>query len=162
MLRAISLFIVLLAFWFLLSGQFDNPYLIGSGVVCCAAVTLLAVRERIVDKEGHPIHLVWHALFYLPWLFWQIVLANIDVALRVWLPGKRPISPRLIRVPFRMKSDLATMIYANSITLTPGTVTVRVDSESKEFLVHALSEAGEAGLRDGQMHDRVLKLEDPE
>ena len=158
MFRAISLFVVLMAFWFLLSGQFTNVRLVVSGVVCCLAVTLLAVRQNIVDEEGHPIHLALRSILYIPWLFWQIILSNLDVAYRVWHPG-RPIAPRMVRVPYRTKSDLATVIYANSITLTPGTVTVRVDPEKKEFLVHALTEKAEKGVLDGSMDARVRKLE---
>ena len=161
MARAVSLFVVLMAFWFLLSGQFHSVFLISCGVVCCAAVTFLAVRENIVDEEGHPIHLAFRSIAYLPWLFWQIVLSNLDVAYRVWHP-RRPIAPRMVRVPYRTKSDLATVIYANSITLTPGTVTVRVDPERKEFLVHALTEEAEKSLLDGAMESRVRKLEGAE
>ena len=158
MARAVSLFVVLMAFWFLLSGQFHNVFLVSCGVVCCAAVTFLAVRSNLVDEEGHPIHLALRSILYLPWLFWQIILSNIDVAYRVWHP-RRPISPRLVRVPYGTKSDLATVIYANSITLTPGTVTVRVDPEKKEFLVHALTEEAEKGVLDGAMERRVRNLE---
>ncbi len=160
--RQVSLFLVLLVFWCLLSGQVDlrhsaDLYLFGCGVFCCALVTYLASRKDIVDEEGHPIHLAWRSFSYLPWLFRQIVISNIDVAKRVWHP-RRPIAPRLVRVPYETKTDLATVIYANSITLTPGTITVIVDTEKREILVHALSAEAEAGLR--EMHDRVVKLED--
>jgi len=97
-------------------------------------------------------------LSYMPWLLWQIVLANIDVAYLVWHP-KQNIAPRIIKVPFSMRTSLGTMIYANSITLTPGTITVSVDETKGEMLVHALSDKAAEGLLSGEMHERVKKLE---
>lgn len=153
-----SLFFVLLIVWVLLSGQFTVMHL-GSGVVCSLFVTYIATRKRVVDPEGHPIHLLAAtALKYWPWLLYQILLANIDVAYRVWHP-RLPISPRLARIPYRTRSDLATVIYANSITLTPGTVTV--DVGKRQFLVHSLTAEGERDLRGGEMHERVRRLEAP-
>ena len=62
-----------------------------------------------------------------------------------------------MRTPYKLKTELAVAIYANSITLTPGTVTVEIDSAKKEFLIHQLSPGGEAGLK--PMHNKVAKLE---
>lgn len=147
---------MLMVFWMLLSGQ-TRPYLVGSGVVCSLFVTWIAYRKALVDKEGHPIHLLArYCLTFLPWLLWQIVLSNIDVAKRVWSPS-RPISPHMVTLKLELKDDLSTVVLANSITLTPGTVSVSVDSEKKEILVHALTKEAAAGLQ--KMHDRVLRLE---
>ena len=74
---------------------------------------------------------------FLPWLLWQIVLANIDLAIRTLHP-KMPINPILINIKNNLKSDLGMVILANSITLTPGTVTI--DINENEFLVHVISE----------------------
>jgi multicomponent Na+:H+ antiporter subunit E len=161
--HAASKFLILLAFWLCLSGQTDltvssDLYLIACGVLACALVTYIAFRNKILDREGNPIDITFRLFSYLPWLFWQIVLANLDVAYRVWHP-KQKIAPRLIKVPFNTETDLGTMIYANSITLTPGTVTVSVDTEKAELLVHALSEEAAEGLLSGEMHERVRKLE---
>ena len=98
MLRAISLFLALMGFWVLLSGQFDvrdpgQRYLLACGVVSCIFVTWVATRKGILDEEGHPIQIMIHLLPYLPWLFLQIVRSNFDVAYRIWHPG-RPISAR--------------------------------------------------------------------
>ena len=152
----LSLFVVLLTVWVLLSGQFTWLHL-GSGVVCSLFVTYLATRKQILDPEGHPIHLLARtALTYWPWLLYQIFIANLDVAYRVWHP-RLPITPRLTKVPYRTKSDLGTVIYANSITLTPGTVTV--DVAKRHLLVHSLTAKGERELRGGEMHERVRRLE---
>jgi len=162
-MRPISKFFILLGFWLLLSGQTDwayagDRYLMACGVFACVLVTYLAIREEILDEEGHPIHLVLRFLRYFPWLLWQILLANLDVAYRVWHP-KQKISPRLIKVPFSTRTSFATVVYANSITLTPGTITVSVDEEKREMLVHALSEKSARGLLSGDMHERIKKLE---
>jgi multicomponent Na+:H+ antiporter subunit E len=154
----VSLFLVLLAVWVLMSGQCTILHL-GSGVVCSLLVTYVATRKKIIDEEGHPIHLLAvTALTYWPWLLYQIFLANLDVAYRIWHP-RLPISPRLTRIPYRTRSDLGTVIYANSITLTPGTVTV--DVGKRQLLVHSLTAKGERELRDGEMHERVRRLETP-
>ncbi len=193
MVRAISLFIILMIFWIMLSGQVniwkekkaahgpvsahhgekgENPghhekerelntgnlYLLGCGVFCCALVTYIAIRKKILDQEGLPLHLAFGMLLYFPWLLWQILLSNLDVAYRVWHPS-RPISPRFLSVPFETKTDLGTVVYCNSITLTPGTVTVSVDNDNKELLIHALSDKAADGLLAGTMHEKVKKLE---
>ncbi len=162
-MQALYKFLFLMAFWLLLSGQTDlsdsgDRYLIICGVLSCAFVTYIAMRMNILDEEGHPIHLVFRMLRYLPWLLWQVALANIDVAYRVWHP-KQKITPQFIRVPLGMRTSLGTLIYANSITLTPGTITVSVDETKGELLVHALSDKAAKELLSGEMHDRIEKLE---
>ncbi|MBZ0134835.1 MAG: Na+/H+ antiporter subunit E [Planctomycetes bacterium] len=163
MLRHLVLFFVLLGFWVLLSGQVDlrdthQLYLSICGVVSCALGTWLAARIGFLYDEGNVGRVAIRQITYLPWLAWQVVVSNFDVARRVWSfnPRKR-IEPHLVRIPYEIESDLALAIYANSITLTPGTVTVLVDTEKKEVLVYALSKVSAAGLKD--MHDRVRNLE---
>ncbi len=167
MLRHVLLFVVLLGFWVLLSGQVNDlgdthqRYLLICGVVSCALATLLAKRVGFLYDEGHLGRIMVRQIPYLFWLAWQVVVSNFDVARRVWsINPRRKIRPRFITVPYAIKSDLATVVYANSITMTPGTVTVRVDTEKRELLVHALSENSAAGLRD--MHDRVKRVEGEE
>ncbi len=160
---ALSKFFLLLAFWLMISGRIDVTYpgdrfLIACGVVVCAFVTYLAGRKSMLDEEGHPVHLTWPFLTYIPWLFWEIVLANFDVAYRVWHP-RAEIAPRLIVIPFRTETGIGTVTYANSITLTPGTITIGVDMAKRQMLVHALTEKSAEGLLSGEMHERVLKLE---
>ena len=164
MLRVGSKFFVLFGFWLGLSGHanissVEDQYLIGCGLLSCALVTYLGQREHILDPESHPVHLLRRLVGYVPWLLWEIVKANIDVAALVWSPTLR-IEPQLVRVPCELETHLGTVIYANSITLTPGTVTVSVDMETQEFLVHALSAQAAQSLKDGDMHTRVKKLEE--
>lgn len=163
MLRHVVLFIVLFVFWVLLSGQVDvtdthQRYLLGCGVASAMLGTWLASRVGFLYDEGNVARLTIRQVTYLPWLMWQIILCNFDVALRVWSPRpKKVIKPQLVRVKYETESDLATVIFANSITLTPGTVTVMVDTEKKEILVHALTDKSAGGLAD--MQKRVKALE---
>jgi multicomponent Na+:H+ antiporter subunit E len=162
-LRHLVLFIVLLGFWILLSGQVDvrdghQRYLLACGVVSAAIGTLLARRIGFLYDEGDVGRIARRQFRYLPWLAWQVVVSNFDVAKRVWaLKPHKHIQPHLVRIPYEIESDLALAIYANSITLTPGTVTVLVDTEKREVLVYALTKVSSAGLKD--MHDRVRALE---
>lgn len=150
-----SLLAVLGAVWLGLSGHFES-LLLGLGLLSCVAVAALARRMRLVDAEGAPIQLGLRALAYTPWLLWQILRANVDVALRILRPGL-PIDPRVIRVKTSQRSDVARVVYANSITLTPGTVSLRV--EGGEIEVHALTAEAAADLRSGRMDRRVSWME---
>jgi len=153
-------FMSLVAFgtWLLWSGHytFDHTLVLVMGLLSCAFVVYLAGRLDIVDEEGHPIHLVWGMILYIPWLLWAIVKANIDVAKRVLSPGL-PISPRVVRVVATQKTDLCRVIYANSITLTPGTVSLVLDGE--EIVVHALTKEAADDVESGDMDRRVTGLE---
>ncbi|MFQ5984242.1 MAG: Na+/H+ antiporter subunit E [Alphaproteobacteria bacterium] len=155
MAHAASLFVVLYATWLLLSG-FLGTFFLAAGLVSCTIVVLIAHRMDVIDREGHPIHLSWRFLTYFPWLAFKIVKANIDVARRVLSPS-RPIDPRLEWVPTSQLSDLGVVIYANSITLTPGTVSTTV--ESGRIQVHALSKEAMAEVKRGEMDRRVRSVE---
>ena len=114
-----------------------------------------SVDVLVADQEGHPLHLTWGALIYWPWLLVEIVKANIDVVRRVLSPSL-PVSPTMLRVKASQKSDLGQVIYANSITLTPGTISV--DVANGEILVHALSREGAEDLVGGEMDRRVVRM----
>lgn len=163
MLRHLVLFVVLFGFWILLSGQVDvtdghQRYLLICGLASAGIGTVLAARIGFLYDEGNVARILTRQFPYLMWLLWEIVLSNFDVARRVWSrnPSKH-IHPRFVRVTYATRSDLATVIYANSITLTPGTVTVLVDTTKKEILVHALTRKSAKGLKG--MHDKVHALE---
>lgn len=159
MKNAIVLFVSLLAFYVVLSGQIHSTYLMGAGVVTCLGVTALARRLGIVDDEGVPFQYWFRTLRYLPWLMWQVLLANIDVLKRVWKPGKLDIAPQMITVPHELRTPYGLATFMNSITLTPGTVTVEVGDG--ELLVHALTREAADDLLSGEMHRRVKAIEGP-
>ena len=157
LLHAISLGILLALIWLTLSGFFE-PLLLILGVISCVAVVLIAHRMDVIDHEGHPIHLGWRIFAYWIWLSWEIVKSNIEVARHILDPAL-PISPCLIRVKASQKSELGHVIYANSITLTPGTVSMLV--QDRTILVHAIAEEMAEDLNSGEMDRRVTAVEDP-
>jgi len=142
--------------WLLWSGHY-TPLLISFGAVSCMLVVLLSHRMNIIDEEGVPVHLGLRPFYdYAPWLLKEIVLANIDVARRILDPGL-PIRPTIVWVRASQKGDLGRVIYANSITLTPGTVSI--DMVGDQIAVHALSYEGAAEDMAGDMDRRVSNLE---
>lgn len=151
MRHSIILFAFLFSVWLLMSGYFEALLLV-LGLVSCAFVVWIAKRQDVVDHEGHPLNLRpirW--ILYSIWLIGEIVKSNIDVAKRVWNP-KLPISPTIVKVPAD-KDELRQVIYANSITLTPGTVSI--DLTDATITVHALTQEGATALEQGEMARRV-------
>ena len=141
--------------WLLWSGHLE-PLMLGYGAASCALVLWLALRMKLIDSESVPHHLLGGMLLYIPWLLLEIAKANLHVA-RVILTPSLPIQPRVIRVRATQRSELGNTIFANSITLTPGTVALDVRGGS--ILVHALTDEAAAGLTDGVMDARVSRLE---
>ena len=137
MLRAFGLGASLYAFWLLLSGHY-TPLLLTLGVLSCAFVVYLCLRMDVVDREILDAGPVLRVLLYVPWLMKEIFVSNIAVA-RIILDPKLPISPRMVTFRGTQTTDLGKALYANSITLTPGTITTGI--EGQEFQIHALSAA---------------------
>lgn len=151
----IALVAMLFAFWLVLSGMF-TPFLLAAGFGASVAVALIARRMDVADREGHPIHLTPGALFYWPWLLKEIALAGWQVT-RIILHPRLPISPTLVRFRPSQQSTVGLVTHANSITLTPGTITVEAGHD--EFLVHALTREGAQAAVDSEMDRRVCRLE---
>lgn len=156
MFHSVSLFVVLYLFWLLLSGFF-TAFLMSAGVGSALAVVWFARRLDLVDGEGHPIHIGPKALLYWPWLLKEIVKSAWDVS-RIIVHPKLPISPTLVRFKPGQRTDIGLVIHANSITLTPGTITIEASAE--EFLVHGLTRRGAEGTVDSEMDRRVTACED--
>jgi multicomponent Na+:H+ antiporter subunit E len=154
-MRVAALAAVLFAFWLLLSGIY-TPFLTLIGLASSIAVAALARRMELTDREGQPIHLGLGAMAYWPWLAKEIVKSGWRVALIILHP-RLPISPTLARFRPSQHSTVGLVTHANSITLTPGTVTV--EAERDEFLVHALTSAGAEGLAGSEMDRRVCRFE---
>jgi multicomponent Na+:H+ antiporter subunit E len=153
---SLSAFVLLLAFWLLLSGYF-TPFLVAAGVGSAVAVVLFARRMEVVDREGQLIRLWRIVISYWPWLIKEIAKSGWDVSKRILHP-RLPISPTLIRFRPSQQSVVGLVTHANSITLTPGTITV--EATSGGFLVHALTRAGADGVVDSEMDRRVTRLEE--
>ena len=157
MKHSLSLFAVLFWVWLLWSGHFSSILLISFGLASCLLSVLAAARMRLIDEEGAPLQLAnYRTAIYVPWLALKIIVANLDVARRILSPSL-PIAPRIIRVPASQRSEIGQVVYANSITLTPGTVSIHV--ENKTITVHALTLGAAAWLESGEMDQRVRQLE---
>lgn len=126
------------------------------GGLSCVAVVTLASRMYSIDQESHPIHLSLKIPSYWLWLAWEIIKSNIAVVKLVWHPAM-PISPTVVRVKASQHTDLGKIVYANSITLTPGTVSMEVDED--EIEVHAITRELAEDLKSGVMDRRVAELE---
>ena len=158
MLHVITMSLVTAVLWFLLSG-FTDPFILSLGAVSVAAVVLIAHRMDVIDHEGHPIHLTWRATGYWLWLTVEIFKSNWQVARAVLMP-RTHVRPVVVNLSASQRSEIGQVIYANSITLTPGTITL--DTEPGELFVHALMESGAQGLLDGEMDRRVSQVESAE
>lgn len=166
MKNALILGLVLFSGWLLWSGLtittgsdgaiLVNGLLFGSGLLSVVAVVALVHRMGQLDRETVPIRLTLRAALYLPWLLREIVISNFAVA-RLILDPRLPISPRLIVVKTRQRCDIARAVYANSITLTPGTVTI--DTDGDLFTIHALTRSAAEGLQSGEMDRRVSAMD---
>ena len=148
--------LVLFGLWLLFSGLFE-PLLLVLGAGSSVFVAWIARRMGLLAPEPDNVMLgPFRCLAYMPWLAWQVAKANADVARRILSPA-RAISPRVVRVPSTQASDLARTVYANSITLTPGTISIDVAGDV--IVVHALSREGAEDLASGEMDARVTALE---
>lgn len=149
--------IIMFVFWIFLSGRFTF-ILLFSGVVSSLFVAYLS-HDLLFGKVNFAKLgiMIVRFICYLPWLFWQVILANLDVAYRTLHPSM-PIDPCIITFDVDLKTDAALVILANSITLTPGTVTIKADKHGR-FMVHAISRSAADGLLNGDMIKKVQNLE---
>ncbi len=155
MLYIMALSTLLSAFWLINSGHYTPSLLFFMLVSVCFTV-FLCRRMDVVDGESQPLNLTFTIPVYWLWLIKEVVLANIAVARCVW-GGKEHIDPRVVTVTANQKTDLGIVIYANSITLTPGTVSI--DLEDNLITVHALTREAADDLLTGEMDRRVCKVE---
>lgn len=156
-MRVASLALALFAFWLLLSGHYE-PFYIGAGAVSAVAIAFAGRAFGYADREGHPIELVLAGVRYWPWLLVEIVKSAIGVS-RIILSPALPISPQLVRVRAGPETAVGMATLANSITLTPGTITVDTDRHHHWIVVHALTGDGAAALEEGDMDRRVTRFE---
>jgi len=145
----------LAAFWLANSGH-NTALMLSLGVISIALVVYIAHRMDVVDHEAQPIHLTLKMPGYYAWLAKEIFLANLLVIKHIWL-GNKSISPCFATITASQKTEIGKVIYANSITLTPGTVTVNIEGD--KFLVHALLQKSIEDLKSGDMDRRVSQLE---
>ena len=151
-MKSYSFVVLLFLFWIFLSGHLE-PLLLGLGVASVALTVFLSHRMNVIDHESYPLHLSSRLPGFFVYIFREIVKANIDVVTRILSWRKTPISPQMIEIPQSQKTDLGAVIYANSITLTPGTVTISLSKDS--LTVHALSKEAAEELATGAMSKEI-------
>ena len=150
----ISLTLVLTTLWLAISGVYKPP-LFALGAASVALVVWLSRRMDVVGVEHNPVLYSWRMPVYWGWLIGQIIKANFGVVQRVVFP--KGIRPRLITVPVPHQNAIAKVTYANSCTLTPGTVALHLTED--ELTAHVLDDRSAASLEDGTMARRVQWLE---
>lgn len=155
---SLIILVLLLGLWLLISGSFDWQHFV-SGIVLMGILTLFW-NQMTVDEVGRT-RFSWHQakllLRYLFFLTLEILKANFSVAYIVLSP-KMPISPGLIVLNYNLKRDLTRVLYGNSITMTPGTITV--DLEDDRLLVHGMTKHHAFGVRNWYLYDIMKDLEE--
>ena len=153
MIKAFLLFVFYFVVWLLLSGHYD-PLLLTLGVLSCITCLYVTWKAKFIDEEGLPLHLLIRLPIYTLWLFKEIIKANIDTAKIIIINNP---DPQNFRVKSSQKTEAGKVTYANSITLTPGTVTTQLDGDVLE--VHALSSDMADDVKSGAMDKKVSWLE---
>ena len=152
-IKALLLFVFYFVIWLLLSGHYD-PLLLILGVLSCITCLYVTWKAKFIDEEGLPLHLLIRLPIYTLWLFKEIIKANIDTAKIIIVNNP---DPQNFRVKSSQKTEAGKVTYANSITLTPGTVTTVIDGDILE--VHALSSDMADDVKSGVMDKKVSWLE---
>ncbi len=147
-MKTLSFSALLFALWMLLSGH-TSPLLLFLGVVSVALTVFLASRMNVIDHESYPVKIFSKLPAFYLYIMREIVKANIDVIKRILISNGKNISPQLIELPAPQKTNLSRVIYANAITLTPGTVSIELSKD--KIVVHALTKEGADDLLTGDM-----------
>ena len=152
-MKSLILFFILLSLWLLMSGHY-SILIITLGIISCAFCVYVAKRGNLIDDEGLPIFFIPRLSNYLIWLFKEILKSNLNTA-KVIINGK--VEPETFTLKASQVTDVAKVTYANSITLTPGTVTTKMQKDV--FEVHALNSDFGNDVRTNEMDKKVTWLE---
>ncbi|MDP2378965.1 MAG: Na+/H+ antiporter subunit E [Pseudohongiella sp.] len=154
-IQTLSLTLLLIIFWLLNSGLF-KPLIFILGAFSIVLVLIISSRMKVIDEESQPLHLTKNIPAYYAWLLKELVMSNIKVVSTIW-QGHLQLQPALTTIKMNHLSDMGKVIYANSISLTPGTVTTDVTENS--ITVHALDKSSITDIQSGAMEARVRKLD---
>lgn len=146
-----GLIFFLAVLWWVLSG-YTKILLISLGVVSVLFAAFVARRMNVVDDESHPFHLSMKLVRYWGYLLWQIVVSNLKMV-QIILSPNPDINPRIVTVKITQHSALGKVVLGNSVTLTPGTVTLEIEGDT--MVVHALNEATALDIERGSFDQRV-------
>ncbi len=152
-MKSLILFFILFSLWLLMSGHY-NFLIVCLGIISCVFCVYVAKRGKLIDDEGLPIFFIPRLLNYLIWLFKEILKSNLSTA-KVIINGQ--VEPETFTVKTSQITDVAKVTYANSITLTPGTVTTKIQKGVLE--VHALNSDFGKDVRTNEMDKKVTWLE---
>ena len=151
--KSITLFIVLFGFWLLMSGYY-TPLILSLGVISCLLCVYLTIKGKFLDNETLPIYFFPRLTQYTLWLIKEILKSNIQTAKVIIMKSEEP---ELFSVKATQKTNEGKVTYANSITLTPGTVTTQIKNDI--FEVHALTKDFGDDVRSSEMDKMVTWLE---
>ena len=151
--KSVTLFIVLFGFWLLMSGYY-TPLILSLGVISCLLCVYLTIKGKFLDNETLPIYFFPRLIQYTLWLIKEILKSNITTAKVIIMKSE---DPELFSVKATQKTNEGKVTYANSITLTPGTVTTQIKNDI--FEVHALTKEFGDDVRSSDMDKMVTWLE---
>ena len=151
--KSVTLFIVLFGFWLLMSGYY-TPLILSLGVMSCLLCVYLTIKGKFLDNETLPIYFFPRLIQYTLWLIKEILKSNIATAKVIIMKSEEP---ELFSVKATQKTNEGKVTYANSITLTPGTVTTQIKNDI--FEVHALTKDFGDDVRSSEMDKMVTWLE---
>ena len=151
--KSVTLFIVLFGFWLLMSGYY-TPLILSLGVISCLLCVYLTIKGKFLDNETLPIYFFPRLIQYTLWLIKEILKSNIQTAKVIIMKSEEP---ELFSVKATQKTNEGKVTYANSITLTPGTVTTQINNDI--FEVHALTKDFGDDVRSSEMDKMVTWLE---
>lgn len=154
MRNVLFLSLTLAGLWLAISGVY-KPVLFFLGACSVVLVVWVALRMKIVGDEHNPLVFSWRLPVFWLWALGQIIQANLHVTRLVFSPEK--ISPRIVSVPVPHESSLGKVVYGNTCTLTPGTVTIGLDRN--KLVAHALDQQSAESLVSGRLADKVRWLE---
>lgn len=150
-------FIILIIFWIFLSGLFDAWHFT-LGIISCALIAYISSDLLFRNRRVRPgsFSETIRLLGYLPWLLYQIVLANLQIAYLALHPKMQSlIDPHIIKFRTKLKKDLSLVLFGNSITLTPGTITILIEDDY--YYVHAINRSIAKDLP-GMMEEKVGRI----
>ncbi len=153
--RILVIAIILFVLWLLLSGHFE-PLLLSLGLISCIFVAWLTIKLNLLSPDSHALWFNLKLPTFLPWFFLEIVKSNLEVSWRILHP-KLPISPTISSVPITKHNNIGKAVYANCITLTPGTYSLDINPDFIE--VHSLTKNLAEGLDQDNMGKRILALQ---
>ena len=151
--KSVTLFLVLFGFWLLMSGYY-TPLILSLGVISCLLCVYLTIKGKFLDNETLPIYFFPRLIQYTLWLIKEILKSNIQTAKVIIMKSEEP---ELFSVKATQKTNEGKVTYANSITLTPGTVTTQIKNDI--FEVHALTKDFGDDVRSSEMDKMVTWLE---